>query len=209
MAEGRPDSGRQLLSIVVPAYNEEDNVVPVFERLHEVLGPLDLRWELIFAVDPCTDRTEQRIAELRERDQRVKMLRFSRRVGQPMATLAGMEAAAGDAVVVIDCDLQDPPELITEMVARWRSGFDVVYAQRRSRKGETVPKRMVASLGYRLIKRIAEVQVQHGNTLEDHGRKLDEIAKALEPLARIDAFMQLVAGDHEKRISDLERHTNI
>jgi glycosyltransferase involved in cell wall biosynthesis len=154
------DSGeRELLSVVVPAYNEEDNVARVHERLSHVLEPLDLDWELIFAVDPCTDRTEQRIAALRERDRRVKMLRFSRRVGQPMATLGGMEAAGGDAVVVIDCDLQDPPEVIPELVACWHDGFDVVYAQRRSRAGETLPKRIVSALGYRLIKRIAEVEI--------------------------------------------------
>ena len=151
--------GRELLSVVVPAYNEEDNVARIHERLSQVLEPLDLDWELIFAVDPCTDRTEQRISELRERDRRVKMLRFSRRVGQPMATLGGMEAAEGDAVVVIDCDLQDPPEVIPELVARWHDGFDVVYAQRRSRAGETLPKRIVSALGYRVIKRIAEVEI--------------------------------------------------
>ncbi len=154
---GSPE--RKLLSVVVPAYNEEDNVARVYERLREVIEPLGMEWELIFAVDPCTDRTELRIGELREHDRRVKMLRFSRRVGQPMATLGGMEAATGDAVVVIDCDLQDPPELIPDLVARWHDGFDVVYAQRRTREGETLPKRIVASLGYRLIKRIAEVEI--------------------------------------------------
>ena len=87
------------------------------------------------------------------------MLRFSRRFGQPMATLAGLEAATGDATVVIDCDLQDPPELIPEMVARWRDGFDVVYAQRRTRAGETLAKRIVAWAGYRVIRRIAEVEI--------------------------------------------------
>jgi glycosyltransferase involved in cell wall biosynthesis len=87
------------------------------------------------------------------------MLRFSRRFGQPMATLAGMEAASGDAVVVIDCDLQDPPELIADLVARWQEGYDVVYAQRRSRAGETLPKRIVAALGYRVIGRISEVEI--------------------------------------------------
>ena len=87
------------------------------------------------------------------------MLRFSRRFGQPMATLAGIEAARGDAVVVIDCDLQDPPELIPELVARWREGYDVVYAQRRTRAGETLPKRIVAAVGYRVIGRIAEVEI--------------------------------------------------
>ena len=99
------------------------------------------------------------ILELRERDPRVKMLRFSRRFGQPTATLAGLEAAGGDAVVVIDCDLQDPPELIAELVARWREGYDVVYAQRRTREGETLAKRIVAAVGYRVISRIAEVDI--------------------------------------------------
>jgi polyisoprenyl-phosphate glycosyltransferase len=87
------------------------------------------------------------------------MLRFSRRFGQPMAVIAGMEAASGDAVIVIDCDLQDPPELIPELVDRWRAGYDVVYAQRRTREGETLPKRLIAALGYRIIGRIAEVEI--------------------------------------------------
>ena len=109
----------------------------------EVLDGLGLDWEIIFSVDPSTDRTEERILALRERDPRVKMLRFSRRFGQPVATIAGLEAARGDAVVVIDCDLQDPPELIPEMVEQWREGYDVVYAQRRTREGETLVKRIV------------------------------------------------------------------
>src|ERR1700733_12809472 len=116
-------------------------------------------WELIFSVDPSTDRPEELILALHDRDPRVKMLRFSRRFGQPMATLAGLEAASGDATVVIDCDLQDPPELIRDLVARWREGFDVVYAQRRTRAGETLPKRIVASVGYRVINRISEVEI--------------------------------------------------
>jgi polyisoprenyl-phosphate glycosyltransferase len=151
--------GSRLLSVVVPAYNEEANVERVYERLRAVLDSVDMDWELLFSVDPCTDQTEDLILELRKRDQRVKMLRFSRRVGQPMATIAGMEMAGGDAVVVIDCDLQDPPELIPELVGRWREGFDVVYAQRRTRAGETLPKRIVSAVGYRVIKRIAEVEI--------------------------------------------------
>jgi glycosyltransferase involved in cell wall biosynthesis len=150
---------RQSLSVVVPAYQEEANIERVYQRLTEVLDGLDLDWELIFSVDPSPDRTEEMILAVRDRDPRVKMLRFSRRFGQPMATLAGMEAARGDAVVVIDCDLQDPPELIAEMVARWREGFDVVYAQRRSRAGETLPKRLVSKVGYKIINRIAEVEI--------------------------------------------------
>jgi polyisoprenyl-phosphate glycosyltransferase len=149
----------QLLSVVIPAYKEEANIERVYERLRPVLDGLELDWEVIFSVDPSPDRTEQLILGLRDRDPRIKMLRFSRRFGQPMATLAGLDAAAGDATIVIDCDLQDPPELIPELVARWREGFDVVYAQRRSRAGETMAKRIVAWAGYKVINRIAEVEI--------------------------------------------------
>jgi polyisoprenyl-phosphate glycosyltransferase len=147
------------LSVVVPMYNEEHNVGPLYERVSKVLNSLNLEWEIIFSVDPCRDATEERILELRAADERVKMLRFSRRFGQPMATLAGLEASTKDAVIVIDCDLQDPPELISDLVQKWREGFDVVYAQRRSRRGETVVKRAVAALGYKVINRIAEVEI--------------------------------------------------
>jgi glycosyltransferase involved in cell wall biosynthesis len=149
----------ELLSIVIPAYNEEANIDNVYARLSVVLNELGLDWEIVFSVDPSTDRTEELIVALGERDSRVKMLRFSRRFGQPAATLAGLEWSRGDAVVVIDCDLQDPPELIAEMVARWREGCDVVYAQRRTRAGETLPKRLVAWAGYKVINRIAEVDI--------------------------------------------------
>jgi glycosyltransferase involved in cell wall biosynthesis len=161
----RPDTSaahaqrRRSLSVVIPVFNEEGNIERVYTRLREVLRTLELDWELVFSVDPSTDRTEELILALSARDKRVKMLRFSRRFGQPMATLAGMDAASGDAVVVIDCDLQDPPELIADLVARWREGYDVVYAQRRTRAGETLSKRIVSALGYRLIARIAEVEI--------------------------------------------------
>jgi polyisoprenyl-phosphate glycosyltransferase len=147
------------LSIVVPAYNEESNIDRVYSRLRETLDALELQWELIFSVDPSTDRTEELILALNKTDPRVKLLRFSRRFGQPMATLAGLEASSGAAVVVIDCDLQDPPELIAELVDRWRDGFDVVYAQRRSREGETLAKRIISYVGYRVIARIADVDI--------------------------------------------------
>ncbi len=154
-----PSRSYASLSVVIPAFNEESNVERVYDRLSTVLIGLNLEWEIIFAVDPCSDCTEDLILALHERDPRVKMLRFSRRVGQPMATLAGMDAASGDAVVVIDCDMQDPPELISELVTRWRDGYDVVYAQRRSRAGETLAKRIVSAVGYRVIARIAEVEI--------------------------------------------------
>ncbi len=171
-----------MLSIVIPAYNEQDNVHRVYERLSKVMGQMDVEWELIFSVDPCTDQTEELIRELGDQDPRVKMLRFSRRFGQPMATIAGLEAARGDAVVVIDCDLQDPPELIPELVARWREGYDVVYAKRRSRAGETMPKRIVSALGYRVIRRIADVEIppNTGDFRLMSGRVVDNVVALQE-----------------------------
>jgi polyisoprenyl-phosphate glycosyltransferase len=148
-----------MLSIVIPVRDEEENVGPIYDRLTTVLDGIGDDWEIIFSIDPSTDRTEDLVGELCDRDSRVRMLRFSRRFGQPMAILAGMDASSGDAVVVIDADMQDPPELIPELVRTWREGYDVVYAQRRSRHGETLPKRMVAALGYRALSRIAEIEI--------------------------------------------------
>jgi glycosyltransferase involved in cell wall biosynthesis len=153
------EAATQMLSIVIPVYNEQDNVLRVYERIRKIMDGLGMDWELVFSADPCTDRTEDLILRLRETDPRVKMLRFSRRFGQPMATIAGLEATSGDVVVVIDCDLQDPPELIPELVSQWREGYDVVYAKRRTRAGETLPKRVVSALAYRVIGRIADVEI--------------------------------------------------
>src|SRR5580704_12925697 len=157
---GHQPVSQRSLSVVLPVYNEESNVEQAYERLSAVLDEIDLDWwEVIFSVDPSTDRTEDLILALRERDPRVKMLRFSRRVGQPSATLAGMESSGADAVVVMDCDLQDPPELIADLVARWREGYDVVYAQRRTRAGESLAKRLWAAMAYKVINHIAEVEI--------------------------------------------------
>jgi glycosyltransferase involved in cell wall biosynthesis len=189
---------RESLSVVIPTYNERGNVERVYERLAATLEAIDLDWEIVFSVDPSFDGTEQAILALHERDRRVKMLRFSRRFGQPAATLAGMSAATGDAVVVIDCDLQDPPELIGQMVECWREGFDVVYAQRRTRKGETLAKRVVSAVGYRLIRRIADVQIPPNTgdfrlmsrRVVDHVVALDEAHGFLRGLVAVVGFAQ-------------------
>ena len=150
---------QELVSVVVPCLNEEDNIRPLYDRLLPTLERAAVDFELIFSVDPSTDRTEEVVRELHAADPRVKLIRLSRRFGQPAATMAGLRMCSGDACVVIDADLQDPPELIAEMIERWQEGFDVVYGQRRSREGETLAKRMIAALGYRVIKRIAEVEI--------------------------------------------------
>ncbi len=147
------------LSVVVPVFNEAGNIEAFLRRLAPILHEHVRSYEIVFAVDPSTDGTEAIIRACRAKDPNVKMLRFSRRFGQPTATLAGIEVATGDAVVVMDVDLQDPPELLVEMLAKWRDGYDVVYAQRRTRTGETFVKRVVAKIGYALINRFAEVPI--------------------------------------------------
>ena len=130
-----------LLSVVVPVFKEEANINPFLERLIPVLDEINLEYEVIFSMDPSSDGTEKIIIAHLEQNSRIKLLKFSRRFGQAMSTLAGIEYSSGDAVVVIDVDLQDPPELMKTMVQKWREGYDVVMAQRRSRQGETWVKR--------------------------------------------------------------------
>jgi glycosyltransferase involved in cell wall biosynthesis len=148
-----------LLSLVVPVYREEKNIPEFLRRVRPILGAITEDYEVIFALDPSPDRTEEVILEARAEDPRVKLLRFSRRFGQPMATLAGLQYSAGEAVVVMDVDLQDPPELLGEMVAKWRAGYDVVLPQRRQRTGEPWVKRLVAATGYKVINKIADVRI--------------------------------------------------
>jgi dolichol-phosphate mannosyltransferase len=148
-----------LLSIVVPVYKEEKNIPEFLRRLRPILSGVTEDYEIIFSLDPSPDRTEDVILEARVADPRIKLLRFSRRFGQPMATLAGLEYSTGEAVVAMDVDLQDPPELIHEMVAKWREGFDVVLPQRRARTGEPWIKTLVAATGYKVINKIADVKI--------------------------------------------------
>src|SRR5258708_2819626 len=119
------------LSVVVPVYKEEKNIPEFLRRVTPILESDSKDFEIIFSMDPSPDRTEEVVLEHRARDPRVKLLKFSRRFGQPTATLAGLQYSQGDAVVVLDVDLQDPPELITEMIRKWGEGYDVVYAQRK------------------------------------------------------------------------------
>ncbi|HZZ57269.1 MAG TPA: glycosyltransferase family 2 protein, partial [Opitutaceae bacterium] len=171
-----------VISIVVPVYKEERNVPEFLARVQPIAGALTSDYEIIFSLDPSPDRTEQVILEARARDPRIKLLKFSRRFGQPMATIAGLTYAAGEAVIVMDADLQDPPELIEAMVAKWREGYDVVLPQRRQRTGEPWIKRLVASTGYKVINRIAEVAIppNTGDFRLMSRRVVDEIVRLKE-----------------------------
>ncbi len=148
-----------LLSIVVPVYKEERNIPEYLRRIRPILSGVTEDYEIIFSMDPSPDRTEDVILEARAQDERIKLLKFSRRFGQPMANLAGMTYASGEAVIVMDVDMQDPPELIGQMVEKWREGYDVVLPQRRQRTGEPWLKKFVARTGYKVINKIADVKI--------------------------------------------------
>ena len=149
----------ELLSIVVPAYNEVE-VLPVFhQRLTAVLAQLPLAAEVVYVNDGSSDGTLKIMESLRAADPRVVILDLSRNFGKEIALSAGLDHALGDAVVVIDADLQDPPELILDLVKQWRSGYDNVYAKRTARDGETFFKKATASTFYRLIQRVSRVKI--------------------------------------------------
>ncbi|HEY8217632.1 MAG TPA: glycosyltransferase family 2 protein [Acidimicrobiia bacterium] len=147
------------VSVVVPVYREAESIAPFLEHLLPVLEEHTTGHEVIFAVDPGPDDTEEAIRKARAEHPSVKLLVFSRRFGQPTATLAGIEYASGRSVVVMDVDLQDPPELVPEMLDRWREGAEVVYARRRKRAGETRVKKAISQIGYRVIDRFSEVPI--------------------------------------------------
>ncbi|NOZ79518.1 MAG: glycosyltransferase family 2 protein [Acidobacteria bacterium] len=150
---------RPEISVVVPAFNEEANVVPMVERLVAALDGVVEGFEIVFIDDGSKDRTWAEVAALAERDRRVRGVRFARNFGHQAAVTAGIDAARGTAVVLIDADLQDPPEVIPELVAKWREGFEVVYAQREAREGESWFKKTTAAFFYRTLRAITNVDI--------------------------------------------------
>jgi polyisoprenyl-phosphate glycosyltransferase len=147
------------ISIVVSVYNEEDNIRIFLQRLEKTLNRIKLVYEIIFVLDPCDDNSEKIIKEEINRNKNIKLIVFSRRFGQPAATMAGIEYASGDRCVIIDCDLQDPPELIEEMNNKINEGYDAVMARRKSRKGETFLKKIITQFGYLFINKISDVNI--------------------------------------------------
>lgn len=149
-----------MLSIVVPMYFEEDVVEECYSRLTEVCQTIEnINYELVFVNDGSTDETLSILKKLHEKDKHVKIVNFSRNFGHSAAVSAGIDYAKGDAVVLIDADLQDPPELIKIFVEKWREGYDVVYGVRSKRKGETVFKKATAHLYYAFLDNLSEIDI--------------------------------------------------
>ncbi len=153
-SEQRPE-----YSIVVPVYNEEAVLPELVRRLGLLLDRLDGPAETVLVDDGSSDRSYELMAAARDADPRLKILRLSRNFGHQVAVTAGLDVAAGDAVIVMDADLQDPPEVVLEMASRWREGYDVVYAVREERHGETRFKRATAAAFYRIFSGMSEVEV--------------------------------------------------
>ena len=198
------------ISVVVPIYNEVDNIRPFISRVEALFASINVSYELIFCLDPGTDGSEDLISAEISKNKRVKLIVFSRRFGQPAATMAGILSSIGTYCVVIDVDLQDPPELIEFMYRKIREGYDVVYAKRRSRKGETLIKRAVAWVGYWLINKLSDIKIPRntGDFRIMSRRVVDEISNLKEThgflrgLVAFVGFRQtFVEYDRDERLS--------
>lgn len=148
---------RPTLSVIVPCFNEEAVIAQAHERLTRVLASTALEFEIVYIDDGSTDRTALLLRDIQAIDPRARVIRLSRNFGHQIAVTAGLDYAEGDAVIMIDADMQDPPELIPAMIAKWREGFEVVYGVRTVRPGESMFKRWTAHTFYRLINSLSEV----------------------------------------------------
>lgn len=147
------------LSVIIPIYNEEKNIAVLYQRMNKVLDDLACTAELVFINDGSRDASIFLIRELAEKDKRVKYINFSRNFGHQIAVTAGLDACKGKQIVIIDADLQDPPELIREMRAKMKEGYEVVYARRRKRAGESFMKRYTAKWFYRTLAKLTSVKI--------------------------------------------------
>lgn len=147
------------LSIIIPIYNEEGNLNVLYERLTKVAASLNVSYELLFVNDGSRDASLTMIMLMAKNDTHVKYINFSRNFGHQIAVTAGLDHCKGDAVVIIYADLQDPPELIAELYSKMKEGFQVVYARRRSRSGESLMKKFTAKIFYRILAKITSIKI--------------------------------------------------
>ncbi len=173
-------------SIIIPAYNEESTLQIFYDRVTPVFESLQEEYELIFVNDGSRDKTEEILKGLCQKDGRVKACSFSRNFGQQAALLCGMELAKGQAVIAMDADLQDPPEVALEMIARWKEGYEIVHGKRKKRKGETVFKRATASLFYKFTRKITGMELQRDSgDFKLYDRKVVEVLLGLNEHDRL------------------------
>lgn len=149
------------VTIIIPTYNEQDSLPFLYERIEKLINSINnYEFEILFINDGSKDKTLELIKGYREKDNRISYVDFSRNFGKETAMIAGLDYAKGDAVIFMDADLQDPPELIPKMLEYWEQGYDDVYAQRKSRKGETWLKKFTSKMYYRLLQTLTNVEIQ-------------------------------------------------
>lgn len=206
------------ISLIVPVYKEEASIRPFLARAEAVFERMGKTYEIIFALDPCPDRTEEVILEEINRNENIKLMVFSRRFGQPAATMAGILGCIGETCVVIDVDLQDQPELIEPMYAKLSEGYEVVYAKRRSRQGETLFKRVISHLGYTIINKLSDVQIPRNTgdfrimtrRVIEELRRLNESHGFLRGLVAYVGFKQtFIEYDRDSRLVGLGNYSRL
>ncbi len=149
------------ISIIIPEYNEKEAILALYERLSKVIASLnDYEFEILFINDGSTDDSLEIIKILRKKDDRISYVDLSRNFGKEIAMMAGIDYATGDAVIFLDADLQDPPEVIPELIEYWEKGYDDVYAKRKSRRGESFFKKLTSKMYYRILKKLTNVPIQ-------------------------------------------------
>ncbi len=193
---------KKLVSILIPAYNEQEVLGMLYERLDKLAGDNDsYKFEFLFVNDGSRDRTLEIIRELADKDERVSYLNLSRNFGKETAMIAGFDFVKGDAMVIIDADLQDPPELIPEMLRFWEEGYDDVYARRRSRAGESRLKKLTSQWYYRILQKSTRIpiQVDTGDFRLFDGRAIDAL-RAFRESERYTKGMYSWIGFRKKEI---------
>ncbi len=148
-----------MISIIIPIYNEEEVLPTSYERIKEVAENLGEKYELVFVNDGSKDKSLELLKDISEKDKNAVVLSFSRNFGHQAAVSCGMEHCKGDAAIIIDADLQDPPKVIYDMVKKWREGYDIVYGKRKTRAGETVFKKLTAFVYYRIVNGLSEFEI--------------------------------------------------
>jgi glycosyltransferase involved in cell wall biosynthesis len=206
------------LSVIVPVYKEASNIRPFLVEVEKTLSSLAIAYEVIFCLDPSPDDTESIIKKEIERNQNIKLIVFSRRFGQPAATMAGLLNCQGKSAVVIDVDLQDPPDMIISMYHKLQEGYEVVYAKRRTRKGETIFKKMISYVGYYVIAKCSDIDIPKNTgdfrimtrRIIEELRKLNESHGFLRGLVAYVGFKQIaIEYDRDERYSGLGNYNRL
>ena len=153
----------KLISIVIPAFNESENILKIATAIENIFKPLNYSYEIIIVADGCTDATMERIEELVKTNKHIYYIEFSRNFGHQNALKAGLDHANGDCVISLDCDLQHPPEIIPEMLAKWELGYEVVYTIRKDDEKLPISKRFTSKLFYNTINRLSDVEIESGS----------------------------------------------